>query len=45
MRRAKASLIYRCTKYLRAVQLLLGHTNWTISLAIMLSLAANAWAV
>jgi len=27
MRRTKASLIYRRTKNLRAVQLLLGHTN------------------
>ena len=27
MRRTKASLIYRCTKNLRAVQLLLGHTK------------------
>jgi hypothetical protein len=28
MRRTKASLIYRRTKNLRVVQLLLGHTNW-----------------
>lgn len=28
MRRTKATLIYRRTKNLRAVQLLLGHTNW-----------------
>lgn len=28
MRRTKASLIYRRTKNLRAVQLLLGHTKW-----------------
>jgi integrase/recombinase XerD len=27
MRRTKASLIYWCTKNLRAVQLLLGHTH------------------
>jgi len=27
MRRTKATLIYRRTKYLRAVQLLLGHTK------------------
>ena len=28
MRRTKASLIYRRTKNLRAVQLLVGHTKW-----------------
>lgn len=27
MRRTKAALIYRCTKNLRAVQLLLGHST------------------
>lgn len=27
MRRTKASLLYRCTKNIRAVQLLLGHTK------------------
>ena len=27
LRRTKATLIYRCTKNLRAVQLLLGHTK------------------
>lgn len=27
MRRTKATLIYRCTKNLRAVQLLLGHSK------------------
>ena len=27
MRRTKATLIYRCTKNIRAVQLLLGHTK------------------
>jgi len=31
LRRTKASLIYRCTKNLRAVQLLLGHTNLEIT--------------
>jgi integrase len=35
MRRTKVSLIYRRTKNLRAIQLLLGHTTWKALLGIL----------
>jgi hypothetical protein len=43
MRRTKATLIYRRTKNLRAVQLLLGHSNWSRRCGISESRLTTPW--
>src|SRR5665811_882496 len=43
MRRTKAALIYRRTKNLRAVQLLLGHIDWKVPCAISESKSMMHW--
>ena len=43
MRRTKATLIYKRTKNLRAVQLLLGHTKWKAQSATSASKSMTRW--